>query len=189
MVMALVVFALLDAQAPRSAADALARVRELAGARIPRVRAVAADAEILKAVQESNARGETLADVQRKDAVWIAQRAYPLRKQVVARSCSNKLRKIVGDDAAVVEAFVMDERGALVCSTVETSDYWQGDELKWIRTYQQGREVFVDEPALDASTGLYAVQISVPVSDPSRRVGAVTFTLKLRRKELLQPRP
>jgi hypothetical protein len=81
----------------------------------------------------------------------------------------------------------MDDRGALVCSTVETSDYWQGDELKWVRTFQQGREAFVDEPALDASTGFYAVQLSVPMIEASRRVGAVTFTLKLRRHELRKP--
>jgi hypothetical protein len=78
----------------------------------------------------------------------------------------------------------MDDRGALVCATVETSDYWQGDEMKWIRTFQQGREVFVDEPALDASTGVYAVQVSVPMADGAKRLGAVTFTLKVRRSEL-----
>ena len=87
----------------------------------------------------------------------------------------------------VIEAFAMDDRGALVCSTVETSDYWQGDEMKWVRTFQQGREVFVDEPALDASAGVYAVQLSVPMTDGTRRVGAVTFTLKLRRNQLAQP--
>jgi hypothetical protein len=78
----------------------------------------------------------------------------------------------------------MDDRGALVCSTVETSDYWQGDELKWIRTFQQGRDVFVEEPALDASTGVYAVQLSVPMTEGDKRVGAVTFTLKVRRRDL-----
>jgi hypothetical protein len=45
----------------------------------------------------------------------------------------------------------------------------------------------VDEPALDASTGVYAIQVSVPIAEGSRRVGAVTLTLKLRRKELTQP--
>ena len=88
-------------------------------------------------------------------------RNYPLRQQVVGRPCSIKVRKLVADDPNVVEALVMDDRGALVCATVESSDYWQGDEPKWQRTYQDGQEVFVDAPALDTSTGVYAVQLSV----------------------------
>jgi hypothetical protein len=185
MVMAIVVSLLLAPQAARSGAqDAVARVRELAAARLPRAQAAARDPDVVAAVAESNTRAETLADIQRKDATWIAQRVYPLRKLVIGRPCSIKLRKLVSDDPSVVEAFAMDDRGALVCSTVETSDYWQGDELKWIRTFQQGRDVFVDEPALDASTGVYAVQLSVPMGEGERRVGAVTFTLKLRRKDL-----
>ena len=183
MVMALVVSFLLTLQAPRGP-GAVARVRELAAARVPLAQAAARDADVVTAVQESNNRAESLDDIKRKDAIWTAQRIYPLRKQVVGRPCSIKLRKLVGGDASVVEAFAMDDRGALVCSTVETSDYWQGDELKWIRTFQQGRDVFVDEPALDASTGVYAVQLSVPMGEGERRTGAVTFTLKLRRKEL-----
>ena len=59
---------------------------------------------------------------------------------------------MVKDDSFVVEAFLMDARGALVCATRETTDYYQGDEPKWEHTYQEGRRVFVDEPALDASS-------------------------------------
>jgi hypothetical protein len=183
MLSAVVAFVLLQS-APRPGGDALARVRELATSRVPRVQEVARDADVVKAVSESNARAESLTEIQKKDAIWSAQRQYPLRRMLTGRPCSNKLRKLVAGDNAVVEAFAMDDRGALVCATVETSDYWQGDEMKWIRTFQQGREVFVDEPALDASTGVYAVQVSVPMADGAKRLGAVTFTLKVRRSEL-----
>ena len=170
--------------APARPGDALSRVRELASSRVPIAQSAAADADVVKAVSESNTRAETLEEIRRKDAIWTAQKQYPLRKMVVGRPCSNKLRKLVSADPAIVEAFVMDDRGALVCATIETSDYWQGDEMKWIRTFQQGREIFMDEPALDASTGVYAVQVSVPMAQGDKRIGAVTFTLKLRRSEL-----
>jgi hypothetical protein len=169
-------------QAP--SADAVGRVRELANSRVPRAQGAARDADVLKAVTDSNAKAESLDEVKKKDAIWSAQKTYPLRRMVVGRPCSNKLRKLVSDDPAIVEAFAMDDRGALVCSTVETSDYWQGDEPKWIRTYQQGRDVFMDQPALDTSTGVYAVQLSVPMTEGDKRIGALTFTLKLRRSEL-----
>jgi len=188
MVIALVVSVLLDAQAGGTRAeDTLGRVRATAHARVARAQDVARDPDLVKAVRESNARGASLADVQSKDAIWMARRDYPLRREVVARPCSVKLRKLLSDDPRIVEAFAMDDRGALVCATVETSDYWQGDEPKWQRTFVQGRASFVEEPALDASTGVYAVQLSVPISEESRRVGALTFTLKLRRQALTEP--
>jgi hypothetical protein len=188
MVIAVVVSVLLDAQAGGNrGGDTIRRVRATAHARVALAQAVARDPDLLKAVLESNARGASLTEVQGKDAIWMARRDYPLRKELVARPCSVKLRKLLSDDSNIVEAFAMDDRGALVCATVETSDYWQGDEPKWQRTFAQGRASFVEEPALDASTGVYAVQVSVPISEASRRVGALTFTLKLRRQELPAP--
>jgi hypothetical protein len=166
------------------ARDTMSRVRATAQARVARAQAIARDAELVKAVLASNGRIESLADVQKKDGLWMSSRNYPLRKQLMAASCSSRLRKLVGDDPLVVEAFAMDARGALVCLTAETSDYWQGDEAKWQRTFQQGRESFVDEPAFDVSSGVYAVQLSVPMSGPTGRIGALTLTLKLRRTQL-----
>ena len=183
MLSAVLASALLQAP-PARPMDALSRVRELAQNRVALARSAAGDADVVKAVAESNARAESVDEIQRKDAIWAAQKQYPLRRIVTGRPCSNKLRKLVSADEAIVEAFAMDDRGALVCATVETSDYWQGDEMKWIRTFRQGRDVFLEEPALDASTGVYAVQVSVPMAAADKRIGAVTLTLKLRRSEL-----
>jgi hypothetical protein len=83
----------------------------------------------------------------------------------------------------VVEAFVMNDRGTLVCSMAETTDYWQGDEAKWQRTFVDGKDAYVEDPAFDASTGKYAIQVSVPIADGAKRIGAVTLTLKLRGQE------
>jgi hypothetical protein len=134
------------------------------------------------AVSASNAVPESSAEVRRRDAVWIANRQDPRRQAVVQSPCSARLRELVKDDPIVVEAFAMNDRGTLVCSAAETSDYWQGDEPKWQRTFVDGRDPFVDEPALDASTGKYAVQVSVPVLIGAKRIGAVTLTLKLSRQ-------
>jgi hypothetical protein len=185
MVIALVTAVVLSA-APPAAADAATRVRDTANARVARAQAIARDPDVRRAVMDSNARAETLAEVQKKDAMWTTHRNYPLRQQVVGRPCSIKIRKLLADDPSVVEALVMDDRGALVCATVEASDYWQGDEAKWQRTYQDGKEVFVDSPALDPSTGVYAVQLSVLMAEGSNRLGAVTLTLKIRRSDLTQ---
>ena len=39
----------------------------------------------------------------------------------------------------------------------------------------------MDEPAFDASSATYAIQLSVPVLDGARRIGALTLTLKVRK--------
>lgn len=164
-------------------ADPTTAVKETAYARVTLAQAIARDPAIHAAVVGSNAVAETPAEIRRRDAFWIANPRDPLRQTIVRAPCSDKVRELVKADAVVVEAFVMNDRGTLVCSINETSDYWQGDEAKWQKTYVDGKEAFVEEPAFDASTGKYAIQVSVPVSDAGKRIGAVTLTLKLHRTD------
>jgi hypothetical protein len=69
----------------------------------------------------------------------------------------------------------MDDQGAIVCATERTTDYWQGDEAKWQRAYNDGKgDVFIDRPKLDESANTRIAQISVPVMDGEKAIGAVT---------------
>jgi hypothetical protein len=163
--------------------DVSSRVKQTAYARAGHASAIAHDAAIRDAVLASNGTAETAEQVRRRDAAWKASPADPLRQAILQAPCSARLRELVKDDATVVEAFVMNDRGTLVCSVTETSDYWQGDEPKWQRTFVDGRDPFVEEPALDASTGKYAIQISVPMASGAKRIGAVTLTLMLKHQE------
>jgi hypothetical protein len=154
-----------------------ARVKETAYARVALAQTIARDAAIRAAVVASNAVVEPPAEIRRRDAYWIANPRDPLRQAIVQAPCSGKVRELVKSEPLVVEAFVMNDRGTLVCSVAETSDYWQGDEAKWQRTFVDGKDAFVEEPAFDASSGRYAIQVSVPVSEGAKRIGAVTLTL------------
>ena len=165
------------------------RVKETAYARLVRAQAIARDPAIHAAVVASNAVAETPDQIRRRDAVWIANPRDPLRQAIVQAPCSDRVRELVKEDALIVEAFVMNDRGTLVCSVGETSDYWQGDERKWQQTVVEGKDAFVEEPAFDVSTGKYGIQLSVPVTDGAKRIGAVTLTLKLSRQEAAAPKP
>jgi hypothetical protein len=162
-----------------------ARVKDIAHARVTLAQGIARDSSIRSAVSASNARVEPPDLVRRRDALWIANPRDPLRQEIVQAPCSAKVREMVKDDPVVVEAFVMNDRGTLVCSIAETSDYWQGDEAKWQRTFVEGKDAFVEEPAFDASSGKYAIQLSVPIAEAGKRIGAVTLTLKLNRQDAL----
>lgn len=164
-----------------SADPGAVKARETAYARIALAQRIAADAGLLQAIEAKNAAAESDADVLEKDRQWQVNRRYPLRAQLRSGPCADALRQHLAGDPIVVEAFLMDAKGALVCATQETTDYWQGDEAKWQRTYQDGKPVFVDEPALDASTGVYAVQLSALIKRGERKLGALTLTLKVPR--------
>jgi len=174
---------MLVALAGQAEAPVAARVKETAVARVPKAQTIARDAAIHAAVVASNAVLEPPEEIKRRDAAWIAKRPDSLRQTIVKAPCSDRIRDLVKDDPLVVEAFAMNDRGTLVCSMAETSDYMQGDEPKWQKTFLEGKEAFVEEAAFDASSGKYAIQLSVPMVEGAKRIGAVTLTLKLNRQE------
>lgn len=154
-------------------------VKQVAYARVGLAHAIASDPEVRKAVAAKNAEGETPAAIERKDREWGSVPGR--RRSFTSGPCADRLRAMTADDPLVVEVILMDERGANVCLARETSDYWQGDEAKWSRTFVEGQDPFVDEPAFDGSSATFAVQLSVPVAQGARRIGALTLTLKVRR--------
>jgi hypothetical protein len=160
-------------------------VKQAAYARVALARAIASDPEVRKAVAAKNREGESTAAIERRDREWGSTPA--LRNRFTTGPCAERLRAMTGDDPLVVEVILTDQHGANVCLSRETSDYWQGDEDKWTRTFVDGQDPFVDEPAFDASSATYAVQLSVPVAEGGRRTGALTLTLKVR-KDGIAPR-
>ncbi|MEJ8560661.1 hypothetical protein QTO30_05055 [Yoonia sp. GPGPB17] len=82
----------------------------------------------------------------------------------------------------VTEVFIMDNKGLNVAQSVETSDYWQGDEAKWQQTYSVGPDALhISEVEFDDSTGFYQSQASLAISDPATGevIGAVTFGINV----------
>jgi hypothetical protein len=74
----------------------------------------------------------------------------------------------------------MDNKGLNVGQSDVTSDYWQGDEAKWQKTYSVGpAAVFVDKIEQDESTQKFQTQVSISVVDPAGGavIGAVTVGL------------
>ena len=156
-------------------------VRQIAQARAPKARAIASDPELVQAVLAKNAQRETAEQIQTRDRQWINNPADPLRRALSESPCAQRLRDLVKDDPLVAEVILMDEHGANVCVSKVTSDYWQGDEAKWEKTFHDGLDPFVDAPAFDASSGVFAVQLSVPVRKDAKPIGALTLTLKVSR--------
>ena len=127
----------------------------------------AREEEILDAVVAQNEQGTSLEEIQVLDARWVAGEAQSELEVMLASPCAERLRELLAIDQAYREGLVMDAQGALVCLTGPSSDYWQGDEAKWQRVFEDGGgQVFVDRPRYDSSARAILVQISVPISIP-----------------------
>jgi hypothetical protein len=89
--------------------------------------------------------------------------------------------KQAGSNGVISEIFVMDAKGLNVGQSDTTSDYWQGDEAKFQKSFGAGKEaIFVDEVEKDESTQALQSQASVTISDESGApIGAVTVGINM----------
>jgi hypothetical protein len=135
------------------------------------------DAAIVEAVKAENAKGKSLDQVKDMDKKWRATPGIADYMQAMMDSDAGKHLSTIQESAPFyAEIFVMDNQGANVAMTDKTSDYWQGDEAKFKKSFNGGSgAVFVDEVEFDDSAQAYLVQISVPVKDGDTVIGAITF--------------
>lgn len=147
--------------------------------------ALGSDPVIVAAVKEQNAMGKSLDDIKATDKKWQETAGIDAFMQsLMDSSCAKRLGEIIGSEAYFAEIFVMDNQGANVAMTGKTSDYWQGDEAKFAKSFADGAgAVFVDEVEFDDSSQAYLVQVSVPVMDAGKAIGAITFGIDVEKVE------
>lgn len=161
-------------------AQSAGNIQKLITDEAARLQAWGSDPAIVAAVKAQNAKRVTAAQVKSLDEQWMAGKAEALVKQVTSGTCADYLRTLVAGNAAYGETFIMDDQGALVCATAKTTDYWQGDEAKWQRAFNEGKGgVFIDRPKFDDSSAQRLAQISVPVLDKDIAIGAITIGISI----------
>jgi len=120
------------------------------------------------------------------DKQWVAERKAP-DKPLISATLSNPLstyllRMQARSLGLYSEVFIMDAKGLNVGQSSITSDYWQGDEAKWQKTFAVGADaVFVDEPEWHAETKTWRVQVNMAIPDASggAPIGAAPFEINL----------
>ncbi len=160
------------------AEDAPKEVYDLANTKLA---ALGKSSLIIAAVKEQNAENMTLQAIKEMDEKWKNTAGIAdFMKVLMDSGCASNLKQIQIMDAYYAEIFVMDNQGANVCQTDKTSDYWQGDEAKFQKSFNGGAgAVFVDEVEFDDSTQAYISQVSVPVMDGGKAIGAITFGIDI----------
>jgi hypothetical protein len=142
------------------------------------------DKAVVDAIKAQNAKNAALteADILKLDKEWRAEVDAP-DKPLIEAIMKNQLSAFLAakkaeSDGWLTEIFVMDNNGLNVGQSEITSDYWQGDEAKWQKTFQVGSDVvFVDKVEKDDSTQQLQVQVSVSIKDPEtgQIIGAITL--------------
>ncbi|MDK2897450.1 MAG: hypothetical protein PWP04_1570 [Candidatus Atribacteria bacterium] len=132
---------------------------------------------IVAAVKLQNEEGKTLEEIRELDERWISTPGIAdFMKPFLENECAQHLSELGKSAPYFVETFVMDNQGALVATTNKTSDYWQGDEAKFIESYKAGKgEIYISPVEFDESTQAYLVQVSVPVTEEDTTIGVITI--------------
>lgn len=146
----------------------------------------AGSAQVIDVViaQNTQTSGASEAQILEWDKAWraqVGQTHQPLIGEVMGRDLSMFLsEQVAAPSGRITEIFVMDALGLNVAASDVTSDYWQGDEAKYTKTYGEGAgAVFVDAIEFDESAQSYQGQISISLTDPATGevVGAMTIGL------------
>lgn len=142
-----------------------------------------ADPVVVEAVKAQNAAHADIgqADIDRMDSDWREQTAAsekPMIDEVLANDLSAFLKQRKEESGGLIsEVFVMDNKGLNVGQSDVTSDYWQGDEAKFEKSFGAGPDaIFVDEIEEDESSQTLQSQVSKTIVDPQsgEAIGAVT---------------
>lgn len=146
------------------------------------------DAIIIDAIKAQNAANASISqdDIDKLDKEWRAQ-ATAASKPMVDEVLGNALSKFLAEkkeasEGMITEVFITDAHGLNVGQSDVTSDYWQGDEAKWQKTFAVGPgAVFVDEVETDESTQALQSQASETIVDPAtgEAIGAITIGINL----------
>lgn len=149
---------------------------------------VLSEAVVVDAINAQNAKfaGLKQADIDALDQKWRAE-VEAADKPMIDETLATPLSKFLVEQreksgGVITELFVTDDKGLNVGQSDPTSDYWQGDEAKWQKSFQVGPgAIFVDDVEKDESTQQLQTQVSATIVDPKTgaAIGAVTVGINV----------
>lgn len=136
--------------------------------------------------QNERYRERTVDEINALDAKWRKEtesQSKPLISATLSNPLSAYLTRLQAhSNGLFTEIFVMDNKGLNVGQSSISSDYWQGDEPKWQKTFAAGAgAIFVDEPEYNSDLRAWVVQVNLSIDDlqTRRAIGAATFEVNL----------
>lgn len=168
---------ILAASLPAFAEEAPESVKNLAST----LAAWGSDPTIIEAVKAQNAKAMSLDSIKARDVEWRKAEGLDAEMKAMTQNpAAKKMSEFENSQSYFFELFLMDNQGANVAMTNKTSDYWQGDEAKWQESYKGGTgAVHIGDVEFDESAQDYLVQISIPVMEEGKAIGAMTIGVNI----------
>ncbi len=141
--------------------------------------------EIALGAQNRRYRGLDQAEIDRLDRQWRNEREAE-NQPLIAATLNNPLSTYLTQIQALsgglyTEIFVVDSNGLNAGQSSITSDFWQGDEAKFQKTYEVSADaIFIDEPEQHEGTRTWRAQLNFTLVDRSGNShGAATVEINL----------
>ncbi len=165
-----------------SYADKQDKMASVLLSKITGVNQLAKQVRFIKAVKKQNAMGLSLSEIKKRDQEWLTAGPNSALKASMSSSDIGKYisRVIKSNGDKYNEMFLTDNQGANVAAYPLTSDYWQGDEDKFAKAFNEGKgKIYIGELEFDESPKVNAIQISVPVRYGAAAIGVLVIGVKV----------
>ncbi len=142
---------------------------------------------VRKAIEAQNTKFSKISDmdIQVLDNTYrseVLAGGWQMVRQLLNKPVSRYLKSKQDDSqGAIVEFFVTDRHGLNVGQGTITSDYWQGDEDKFLKTFgRRSDDIFIDRAERDEQTQLLETQASFVIKDENGQpIGIATVTIAI----------
>ena len=143
---------------------------------VPELQKWAAHASVVAAVKKHNSTSMPLDEIKKIDKEWIAAKGKVAKaNELMANEAAKYLKSQESKKSYLVESILTGNQGENVAITALTSDYWQGDEPKFVKAFHNGSgATYISRPKRDKSTNEIISQVSVPVMDGGKAIGTLT---------------
>jgi hypothetical protein len=147
--------------------------------------AFASSPPIVRFIAAQNAKKVPVEQLKALDARWAASKTVETYMwDLMRNSLAFELVSFQYQNKFIVEAFAMNAQGTIVGETNRTSTFYKGEAAKFTDAYAGGTGAFwYGSPEYDESTGEMVIQVSVPVMQGGRAIGAICFGVSLDRWE------
>lgn len=150
----------------------------------PLLKKLSLNKNIISATIKQNQLNSNKSDSELKviNRQWIEEFAkgnIAFSKTIVNQEASKILKQYQTENEELLsEIMVMDNRGYNVAVTDMTSDYWQGDEDKFKKTFNKSPQtIFIEKIEYDASSKHFQVNVSSKIINPetNEAIGVITM--------------
>ncbi|MBV2129031.1 hypothetical protein [Arsukibacterium indicum] len=150
---------------------------------LPAITALTQHVDLITAIQAQNALQQTTDAIKQYDELWVTeqdQQTSELADSMLASTLSKMLAQWQQNFHGIVtEVIVTDSQGANVAISALTSDYWQGDEAKFLSIFEQPRPFYLGPVEYDQSSRRFLTHLSMPVLQQQQHIGTIIVGINI----------